>query len=49
MALWTRSWTSLAIRTIKEEEVRPNQWDTFGEACEAIEAYVKYYIDPVQP
>ena len=31
------------IRTIKEEEIWPNQWDTLSEAREAIEAYVKYY------
>jgi len=31
------------IRTIKEEEIWPNLWDTLGEAREAIEAYVKYY------
>ncbi|MCP4558884.1 MAG: IS3 family transposase, partial [Herbaspirillum sp.] len=31
------------IRTIKEEEVWPNLWDTLGEARQAIEAYVTYY------
>ncbi len=31
------------IRTIKEEEVWPNLWDTLSEARAAIEAYVKYY------
>lgn len=31
------------IRTIKEEEVWPNLWDTLGEARAAIEAYVNYY------
>jgi len=31
------------IRTIKEEEIWPNQYDTLSEAREAIEAYVKYY------
>ncbi|MCP4568670.1 MAG: IS3 family transposase [FCB group bacterium] len=33
------------IRTIKEEEVWPNSWDTFWEAHEAIEKYVKFYND----
>jgi putative transposase len=31
------------MRTIKEEEIWPNLWDTLGEARQAIEAYVKYY------
>lgn len=31
------------IRTIKEEEIWPNLWDTLTEAREAIEAYVTYY------
>ena len=31
------------IRTIKEEEIWPNLWDTPAEAREAIEAYVTYY------
>jgi len=31
------------IRTIKEEEVWPNQWDGWREAHAAIEAYVAYY------
>ena len=31
------------IRTIKEEEVWPNLWDTVSEAREAIENYVTYY------
>ncbi len=31
------------FRTIKEEEVWPNLWDTLGEARVAIDAYVKYY------
>ncbi len=31
------------IRTIKEEEVWPNLWDTLSEARAAIEAYVNYY------
>jgi len=31
------------IRTIKEEEIWPNLWDTLSEAREAIEAYVNYY------
>ena len=31
------------IRTIKEEEVWPNLWDTVVEAGVAIDAYVKYY------
>jgi len=31
------------IRTVKEEEVWPNLYDSFFEAQEAIEAYVKYY------
>jgi len=31
------------IRTIKEEEVWPNQWDTWSEAHAAIKAYVAYY------
>jgi putative transposase len=33
------------IRTIKEEEIWPNLWDTLGEAREAIEAYVTYYSE----
>ena len=31
------------IRTIKQEEVWPNSWDTFWEAHEAIENYIHYY------
>jgi len=31
------------IRTIKEEEIWPNLWDTLGEAREAIGEYVEYY------
>jgi putative transposase len=31
------------IRTIKEEEIWPNLWDTLGEARQAMEAYVTYY------
>ncbi len=31
------------IRTIKEEEIWPNLWDTLAEAQQAIEAYVRYY------
>jgi len=31
------------IRTIKEEEVWPNSWDTFWEAHEAIEKYIRFY------
>lgn len=31
------------MRTIKEEEIWPNLWDTLGEARAAIEAYVTYY------
>ena len=31
------------IRTIKEEEVWPNSWDTFLEAHEAIESYIRFY------
>jgi len=31
------------IRTIKEEEVWPNSWDTLWEAHEAIEKYINYY------
>ena len=31
------------IRTIKEEEVWPNNWDTFLEAHEAIENYITFY------
>lgn len=31
------------IRTIKQEEVWPNSWDTFWEAHEAIEKYIRYY------
>lgn len=31
------------IRTIKEEEIWANLWDTLSEARQAIEAYVKYY------
>ncbi len=31
------------FRTIKEEEVWPNLWDTLSEARAAIDAYVKYY------
>jgi len=31
------------IRTIKEEEVWQNSWDTFWEAHEAIDNYIKFY------
>ena len=31
------------IRTVKEEEIWPNLWDTVSEAREAIENYVSYY------
>lgn len=31
------------IRTIKEEEVWPNSWDTFLEAHEAVENYINFY------
>ena len=31
------------IRTVKQEEVWSNEWDTLSEARAAIEAYVKYY------
>lgn len=31
------------IRTVKEEEIWPNVYDTFSEASAAIEAYVNYY------
>ncbi len=31
------------MRTIKEEEIWPNLWDTLGEARQAIEDYVTYY------
>jgi len=31
------------IRTIKEEEIWPNLWDTLTEAREAIDAYMTYY------
>jgi putative transposase len=31
------------IRTIKEEEIWPNLWDTLSEARQAMEAYVTYY------
>jgi putative transposase len=31
------------IRTIKEEEIWPNLWDTLGEARQAIDDYVAYY------
>jgi putative transposase len=31
------------IRTIKEEEIWPNLWDTLAEARQAIEDYVTYY------
>ena len=31
------------IRTIKEEEIWPNLWDTVAEAREAIDNYIKYY------
>jgi putative transposase len=31
------------IRTIKEEEVWPNNWDTFLEAHEAVENYISFY------
>lgn len=31
------------IRTIKEEEIWPNLWDTLSEARQAIEAYMTYY------
>jgi putative transposase len=33
------------IRTIKEEEIWPNLWDTLAEARRAIEDYVTYYND----
>jgi putative transposase len=33
------------IRTIKEEEIWPNQWDRWSEAHAAIEQYVAYYND----
>ncbi len=33
------------IRTIKEEEVWPNNWDTFLEAHEAVENYIRFYND----
>ena len=33
------------FRTIKEEEVWPNEYDSFAEAHEAIEDYVNYYND----
>ncbi len=33
------------MRTIKEEEIWPNLYDTLGEARAAIEAYVNYYND----
>ena len=32
-----------AIRTVKEEEIWPNEYDTAQEAQEAIAAYVRYY------
>jgi putative transposase len=31
------------IRTIKEEEIWPSAYDTFGEAHQAIQAYVEFY------
>jgi putative transposase len=31
------------IRTVKEEEIWPNVYDTLSEARAAIEAYVNYY------
>ncbi len=31
------------IRTVKEEEIWPNEWDSLKEARAAIEAYIKYY------
>jgi putative transposase len=31
------------MRTIKEEEVWPNSWDSLWEAHEAIEKYIKFY------
>lgn len=31
------------IRTLKEEELWPNEYDTFSEAWEAIAAYVRFY------
>jgi putative transposase len=31
------------IRTVKEEEIWPNLYDTFSEAHAAIDAYVRYY------
>jgi len=31
------------IRTIKEEEIWPNSWDTFWEAHEAIDKYIMFY------
>ena len=33
------------IRTVKEEEIWPNVYDTISEAMAAIEAYVNYYND----
>ena len=37
------AYVARVIRTIKEEEIWPNQWDTWSEAHAAIEAYVRYY------
>lgn len=31
------------IRTIKEEEIWPNSWETLSEAQEAVENYIRYY------
>jgi len=31
------------MRTIKEEEIWPNLWDTLGEARQDLEAYITYY------
>jgi hypothetical protein len=31
------------IRAVKEEETKPNLWDTPGEVRAVIEAYVTYY------
>ena len=31
------------IRTIKEEEIWPNSWDTFLEAHEAVDNYISFY------
>ena len=31
------------IRTLKEEEIWPNDYETWAEAHAAIEAYIRYY------